>query len=505
MGSLLKSRRNPCWEAQQPRVAVKDRLFKRAPESRRACNCAESNGPPTLLKITTVLRLGAAEGCTEVNMSAPFIPPPSLPAKKSNLGIVLVIVGVIICLAGGGYWFLGRSKDAGLASANPKAAATVASDEAPKVEVPLVKSIAEGRLDDAKQLLEKGADVNAANSDGTTALMQAAEGTAYLPNNGPTVTMLLAKGANVDAQDKRGRTALYRAAAEGQDEVLRILVGQKANLNKKADDGSTALFETVNFGKMPALKILLESGAEADVADKEGTTPLMIAASGTAYMPNNTPLVIALLEKNVKIDAQDSNGRTPLYRAATEGKTDAAALLLDRKANPNQKANNGSTPILEAVTKGYVSMAQLLIGKGGDVDLADTEGTTPLMVASEGNAYIPNNAPVVAALLAAHAKVDAQDSRGRTALYRASAEGKVDAMRMLLEKKANPNQKSKDGSTPLLVAVAGKLDAVTLLLDNGADANQVDANGVTPLTRAGEGDASTKDQIMASLRAHKAH
>ena len=46
---------------------------------------------------------------------------------------------------------------------------------------------------------------------------------------------------------------------------------------------------------------------------------------------------------------------------------------------------------------------------------------------------------------------------------------------------------------------------MTLLLDNGADANQVDANGVTPLTRAGEGDASTKDQIIASLRAHKAH
>ena len=126
------------------------------------------------------------------------------------------------------------------------------------------------------------------------------------------------------------------------------------------------------------------------------------------------------------------------------------------------------------------------------------------MVAAEGNAYMPNNAPVVAALLAANAKVDAQDARGRTALYRAAAEGKVDAMRMLLEKKANPNQKTTDGSTPLLAAVAGKVEAVTLLLDHGADANLADANGVTPLKRAGEGAPNTKEQIISLLRAHKA-
>jgi ankyrin repeat protein len=255
------------------------------------------------------------------------------------LAIVLVILFLVACLAAGGYWLMRRSKASSVTAGNTATATPAGTSavvrETPKVEVALIKAIAEGRVDDAKQLLDKGADVNAADSDGTTALIQAAEGTAYLPNNGPTMAMLLEKGVNVDAQDKLGRTALYRATAEGKDEAVRLLIGHKANLNQKANDGSTAVMEAVIFGRVPALKLLLDSGADVNIADTQGTTPLMIASEGTAYMPNNAPLVIALLEKNARVDAQDSSGRTPLCRAAAEGKTDAARLLFDKKANPN--------------------------------------------------------------------------------------------------------------------------------------------------------------------------
>jgi ankyrin repeat protein len=116
------------------------------------------------------------------------------------------------------------------------------------------------------------------------------------------------------------------------------------------------------------------------------------------------------------------------------------------------------------------------------------------MIASEGNAYLPNNAPLVILLLAANAKVDTQDSRGRSSLYRAAAVGKDDVMKLLFEKGASPNIKAGDGTTPLIAAVSGgKLTSAILLLDHGADVNLADANGNTPLMIAAEGSPYIKN------------
>src|SRR5262249_54261180 len=151
-------------------------------------------------------------------------------------------------------------------------------------------------------------------------------------------------------------------------------------------------------------------------------------------------------------------------------------------ANVNARANNGVTPLLEAVVHGRQPVVQLLLERGADVDQADAQATTPLMVAAEGNGYMPNNAPMVATLLGAKAKIDLPDARGRSALHRAAGEGKEDALRLLLDKKANLNLKAGDGSTPLMAAVTyGRLGAATLLADRGADPNLADAGGTTPL------------------------
>jgi serine/threonine-protein kinase len=417
--------------------------------------------------------------------------------SKRNLAIPAGLI-IVSLIAAGGYWRF-RSKVSGTASAPPATAAT-----APAL---LVKAIDEGRIEDARNLLAKGENVNSANPDGTTALMKAAEGSAYLQNNIPAMTMLLDKHPDIDAQDSRGRTALYRAISEGKDEATRLLLAHKADPNRKANDGSTPLLASVMYGRTQALKALLENGGDLTLADNQGTTPLMLASEGTGYLPNNAPLVETLLEKGARTDPQDSRGRTALDRAASEGKIDAVRLLLEKKADPNQKNSNGGTPLLDAVTYGKLAAVQLLLERGADASLADAQANTPLMIAAEGNGYMPNNAPMTAALLAAGVKVDEQDARGRSAFYRASAEGKVDAMRLLLEKKANPNLKALDGSTPLIEAVAnGKMAAVKLLLDSGADVNLAAANGLTPLLIAAAGSPyiTSPSEMITLLLAHKA-
>jgi ankyrin repeat protein/predicted Ser/Thr protein kinase len=432
------------------------------------------------------------------DLAVPPLPPVvrTAAAPKSYRLAVLAVLLLALLGAGGYFWWSHRKPASG----------SVAATES-VVDAPLVKAIAEGRLDDAKNLIAQGADVNAATKDGLTPLMQAAEGSAYLPNNTVAVAMLLEQQVDVDAADKRGRTALDHAVSEGKIESVRLLLDHKANPNAKASDGSTPLLTAVTYGKVDILKLLLEHGANIEAADAQGNTALLIAAEGTAYLPNNAPLVELLLAKGAAIEAQDSRGRTPLYRAATEAKNDAVTLLLDKKAAIDHRANDGSTALLETVQFGKLSTLQLLIAHGADVNVADSASNTPLMLAAEGSAYMPNNVPAVTALLAAGAKVDPADSRGRTPFYRAAAEGKVEAMQLLLDKKADLNARATDGSTPLFVAVqSAKLDAVRWLADKGANVNQADANGTTPLMLAAETSPYIKNPLdyLTPLLAHGA-
>lgn len=408
-------------------------------------------------------------------------PPPGVEAKSAPLLLIGGVVALLVILGGTWYWVKNRT------SGGPSGSATTTSAPV-KTESPLVKAIAENRLADAKDLLAQGADVNAANPDGTTALMIAAEGTGSLQNSMPAIQMLLEKNPNLESEDSQGRTALYRAVMSGKDDVIAALLAHKADPGHRATNGTTPVRTAVTYGKMPALTSLLAAGADVNTPDNNGKTPLLEAAEGTGYIPNNAPFVQFLLEKGAKIEAQDKQGRSALFLASGEGKNDAVNLLLDQKADANQKDNNGVTPLQVAVTYGKTDAVKILLAKGAQVNSADASGNTPLMIAAEGNGYLPNNGPLVELLLQAGAKIDPQDSRSRSAFYRAAAEGKEDAMRLLLDSKADLNGKANDGTTPLMAAmIDGKLSAVKFLIDRGADVNLADANGRTPLMVAADG------------------
>jgi ankyrin repeat protein len=110
----------------------------------------------------------------------------------------------------------------------------------------------EGRTKIAELLLDKGADVNAADMYNRTALMYAATGP--FPE---MVELLLDHGAEVNRRDQgEGFTALMFAGAEGNTDVVRLLLQHGADPSIKDVDGDTALDFARQNGHAETAKVL---------------------------------------------------------------------------------------------------------------------------------------------------------------------------------------------------------------------------------------------------------
>ena len=121
----------------------------------------------------------------------------------------------------------------------------------------LLEACKDGKTENVTMLLEKGADVNAEDDYGITALMCASE-------NGHTeiVSMLLEKGADVNAECDEGRTALMWASVYGHTEIVSMLLEVGADVNAEDDYGITALTNASEDGHTEIVSMLLEKGAE---------------------------------------------------------------------------------------------------------------------------------------------------------------------------------------------------------------------------------------------------
>ena len=151
---------------------------------------------------------------------------------------------------------------------------------------------------------------------------------------------LLAQGADVDAKNNQGDTALLLAAKAGKIDTARLLVEKGANIEAKNDEGETALIAACTSGHADIAQLLVEKGAATDAPDDGGATPLMYAGLG-----GNTTIIDLLLARGANINAQDDKGETPLMYAASAGSVDAVKLMLQKNANSAAKDHNGLTAL----------------------------------------------------------------------------------------------------------------------------------------------------------------
>ena len=147
----------------------------------------------------------------------------------------------------------------------------------------------EGRIDHSKVvslLLSRGADVNATDKVGQTALMKALTGHAsewkVIGATTPIVRLLLAHGAKVNAKDQEGRTPLVILLSnwDTQAELVQLLLSKGADVNARTKDATTALMLAAEGAKLEVIPMLLAKGADINAKDNRGQTAIDESGKG---------------------------------------------------------------------------------------------------------------------------------------------------------------------------------------------------------------------------------
>ena len=118
------------------------------------------------------------------------------------------------------------------------------------------RSVRIGDYTEVKRLIEQGADVNAKDYYGATALMAASE-----IGYAEVAKLLIEEGADVNAQSNHGYTALMNASKYGHTYIAKLLIEKGADVNAQTNYGGTSLIFASYYGFTDVAQLLKEEGA----------------------------------------------------------------------------------------------------------------------------------------------------------------------------------------------------------------------------------------------------
>jgi ankyrin repeat protein len=159
-------------------------------------------------------------------------------------------------------------------------------------------------------------------------------------------------------------------------------------------------------------------------------------------------------------------------------------LILKHPQYINPRVHSRATPLHAALMGNRFDVAQLLYNHGAKATILDGTKSTLLHVAFQASDRVVPSVKVLEWLLGhgAGVHVRTRDENERTPLHLAAENGRVEAVWMLIEHKAEIEAQDKHGRTPLHVAVGRQsLQLVQTLIEHKANVNSRDKKGKTPL------------------------
>jgi ankyrin repeat protein len=303
---------------------------------------------------------------------------------------------------------------------------------------------------------------------------------AAMARDGDTVRRLLKQGADVNAAQGDGMTALHWAAMNGDAALAETLLYAGANPRATTRlGGYTALHLASQTGARAVVDTLAARGADVNARATTGATPLMLAATS-----GNIDALQALIDRGADVNAAESaNGETALMFGAAANRADAVRLLLKHGA----KADLTSTVVDLTLLTAPEDKLQQEIRDAQNAKSAKAGGDSGSAAGAAQTRAVSRGTPAagtVAGVTRAYTYNELIGKQGGlSALHFAARQGALQTVKALVEAGAAVNQLSPaDATSPLLIAaINGHFDTAKALLDLGADPNLASEAGMAPL------------------------
>ena len=267
----------------------------------------------------------------------------------------------------------------------------------------------------------------------------------------PRVEKLLRAGADVNTADSDGTTALMHSVIESDVRMMKLLIGHRANVNaKNALDSTALMYAATNLAKT---RLLLDAGADAKAKGKRGATPMSVAV--TTF--GSTPVLKLLAAKGAEPEdrlmapvAQKGDLEAIRYLlslgvspggadsatlfAALTGRCDACVRLLVEKGAPVNGVNRAGGGVLNDTAKRAMpDLSQFLLDRGASLDARDRENFTLLMQAVLSMEALSDRERMVKWLLDKGVDPNATNDRGDTAYQLAARVGVRSTLELLIK------------------------------------------------------------------------
>jgi ankyrin repeat protein len=272
---------------------------------------------------------------------------------------------------------------------------------------PLHHVVHAGNVEAAEMLLRAGADLEARDHAGYTALQVA---NVMYPNR-PMVDLLIKAGANLNTRDFAGMTPLMHAARSqyGLKQVKFLMSFAKGGLDLHATDrgGNTALRHAIEVRNLDAATFLIEAGLDPLQGDIFGYSPIQRALQlqltqftlenlpevdkvyssvqgsilNTAAFMLNDVVVTELLKRVPEKDQVEyvnlsCDSGTPLYCGAYHIGISIIEKLIEKGAQVNLVGGPAGTPLMVACANGHIEAVRILLKKGAELQCTKFDGTT---------------------------------------------------------------------------------------------------------------------------------
>jgi ankyrin repeat protein len=247
----------------------------------------------------------------------------------------------------------------------------------------LLTAVRKGNTAQVRRLIQRGADINAADDEERPGLYWAIR-----RDNEQMLRLLLKHRPDLDVTvGDDDDTMLIHAIIRDKLPVVKMLAGPKL-INKTNGRGETPIQVAVKLKRHTALEYLISLDADCGFSDNEHSTPLMVAAAAGDFRS------LDLLLTKLPIDYWDVEGhnseehvrlwkvrgRTALHAAAANGQAAMVSELLSRGAYVRACDDNGWTPLHDACYWNHADIAGKLIKAGAQVWAPTQMGLPPLDV-----------------------------------------------------------------------------------------------------------------------------